>query len=241
MTATSDRSADNDPGAAPVRPARVALVSGDEITTRGLASILRQHREWFEFVTISSRDSAPIDLALYDPAMGGASSSDRLARLLADPRVRRVAIFTLDFDPSQAPRFMDQGVCAYLSKRMTGAEIVEALDRAASGALVFPGDASLAAGGSAPYGDELTAREVEVLRCIASGFSNVEIATTLNVSINSIKSYIKSCYRKIEVDTRSKAVLWALTHGLGGVEAHSGDTPAGESGPGESAGPGWEA
>ncbi|MCW2834681.1 MAG: hypothetical protein JWN68_2634, partial [Nocardioides sp.] len=38
----------------------------------------------------------------------------------------------------------------------------------------------------------------------------------------SIKSYIKSCYRKIEVDSRSKAVLWALTHGLSTVDDHAG-------------------
>ena len=49
---------------------------------------------------------------------------------------------------------------------------------------------------------------------IASGLANREIAEQTNLSINSVKSYIRGAYAKIEVTSRSQAVLWAIQHGL---------------------------
>ena len=63
----------------------------------------------------------------------------------------------------------------------------------------------------------LTQRELDVLGLIAGGRSNAEIAETLFVSINSVKTYIRGAYRKIGVERRAQAVLWAEQHGL--VEA----------------------
>lgn len=214
MTATQHKPAAHDPHAAPIAPLRIALVADDELSTRGVASILREHREHFQLVTMASRDSAPIDIALYDHALGGASRLDRLAELLSDARVRKVAIFTASFEPSRALEFTGQGACAYLSKSMTGAEIVDALKKVSAGQVVVPSHDK-----SALYGQVLTPREAQVLLHIASGLSNAEIANTLDVSINSVKSYIRACYRKIDVDSRSKAVLWALSHGLGGASS----------------------
>lgn len=60
----------------------------------------------------------------------------------------------------------------------------------------------------------MTSREAEVLALIAQGLSNDEIAKRAYVSINSVKSYIRTAYRKIGVQRRSQAVLWALEHGF---------------------------
>ena len=60
----------------------------------------------------------------------------------------------------------------------------------------------------------LTQRETEVLSMIASGKANRDIAEETNLSINSVKSYIRGAYSKIEVTSRSQAVLWAIQHGL---------------------------
>jgi DNA-binding CsgD family transcriptional regulator len=62
--------------------------------------------------------------------------------------------------------------------------------------------------------DGLTAREAEVVALITQGLSNTEIATRCYLSINSVKSYIRGAYSKIEVTSRSQAVLWAIQHGL---------------------------
>jgi len=53
-----------------------------------------------------------------------------------------------------------------------------------------------------------------VLGLVTAGLSNQEIASTLYLSINSVKTYIRSTYRKMGVATRSQAVLWAIQHGF---------------------------
>ena len=62
--------------------------------------------------------------------------------------------------------------------------------------------------------DFLTARERETLAHIATGKSNDDIARQMQISLNSVKSYIRSAYRKTGVQSRSQAVLWAVSHGL---------------------------
>jgi DNA-binding CsgD family transcriptional regulator len=70
-------------------------------------------------------------------------------------------------------------------------------------------------GGDWPGREEgLTPRESEVLALITQGMSNSEILERTRLSINSVKSYIRSCYRKIGVTSRSRAVLWGVDHGF---------------------------
>lgn len=63
----------------------------------------------------------------------------------------------------------------------------------------------------------LTHRETEILAMIASGASNLQIAELLRVSPNTVRSYVRSAYRKIGVDSRSRAVLWAVDNDLAWV------------------------
>lgn len=60
----------------------------------------------------------------------------------------------------------------------------------------------------------LTCREAQVVTLIAQGFTNEEIARQLYLSINSVKSYIRSAYRRIGVQRRSQAIVWAIESGL---------------------------
>jgi DNA-binding CsgD family transcriptional regulator len=60
----------------------------------------------------------------------------------------------------------------------------------------------------------LTERELDVLELITAGYSNDEIARRLFLSINSVKSYIRTGYRKIGATRRAQAVLWGVEQGL---------------------------
>nr|WP_272917777.1 LuxR C-terminal-related transcriptional regulator [Nocardioides flavescens] len=60
----------------------------------------------------------------------------------------------------------------------------------------------------------LTSRESEMVCLITSGLSNAEIARTLFLSINSVKTYIRTAYRKMGVASRSEAILWGIDHGF---------------------------
>ena len=82
-------------------------------------------------------------------------------------------------------------------------ELVAALARAADRSSA-PSDESSA----------LSERELDILALIASGLGNAEIGAELFLSLNTVKSYIRTAYRKIEVHSRSQAVLWAVDHDL---------------------------
>ena len=73
---------------------------------------------------------------------------------------------------------------------------------------------------SAPTPDEgrLTGRERQVLDLIARGLTNTEIAEATSLSINSVKSFIRSAYRKIGVEKREHAIAWAVDRGYGRPE-----------------------
>ena len=60
----------------------------------------------------------------------------------------------------------------------------------------------------------LTVREAEVLALITQGLSNAELADRTHLSINSVKTYIRSAYRRIGVRSRTEAVLWGVEHGF---------------------------
>ena len=83
--------------------------------------------------------------------------------------------------------------------------------------VILAGDHETSVGGAGDWPGRsagLSPREAEVLALIARGLSNQEICDRAHVSINSIKSYIRSAYRKIGVKSRTQAVLWALAHGF---------------------------
>lgn len=60
--------------------------------------------------------------------------------------------------------------------------------------------------------DGLSAREVDVLRLVARAYTNQEIADALFLSINTVKTYIRTAYRTIGVNRRTQAVVWAVLH-----------------------------
>ena len=62
--------------------------------------------------------------------------------------------------------------------------------------------------------DGLTDREAEILALITQGKSNAEVATLTYLSPNTVKSYIRTVYRKIDAGSRTQAVLWGIEHGF---------------------------
>lgn len=203
---------------APDKPVRVTLIADDELTSRGLSSMLREHSEQIELVRLTQSLTAPIDIALYDNAVTGPGSGPTLAQLLSDPRIRKVALFAWNFRPWTAADLVSQGAAAYLSKCLTTAELITALHAVHTnkGPTAQTANSRASMAYQAELGELLTHREAQTLTLISCGLSNTEIAATLNLSANTVKSYIRTCYRKIDVESRSQAVLWGLGHGFGG-------------------------
>lgn len=86
---------------------------------------------------------------------------------------------------------------------------------AARGPMALPAPAAPPSEQSAPtYPDDLTAREVEVLRWLAQGLTDAQIAEQLVVSPRTVSNHLTSIYRKIQVSSRSAATRYALEHHL---------------------------
>ena len=212
---------------------RVALVNDDEVVVRGIDAMLRNYSHRIEVVELvaGKQVSEPVDVALYDTFGMGQGNGTAVQRLVVSPRVKAVAVYTWNFQPWLTRDTLNQGVRGYLSKSLPAARLVEALCAIAAGQLVVSPSRvrSALVGGDWPGRAEgLTAREAEVLSLITMGLSNQEIAERTLLSLNSIKSYIRSAYRKIDVDSRSKAVLWGVEHGLRADRVRINGSPARE-------------
>jgi DNA-binding NarL/FixJ family response regulator len=105
-----------------------------------------------------------------------------------------------------------------LSKALPARELVAALEAIHGGDMVIsdpPFRARSSPGLNWPGRSEgLTDRESEILALITQGKSNAEVATLTYLSPNTVKSYIRTIYRKIEVASRTQAVLWGVRHGF---------------------------
>ena len=212
---------------------RVALVNDDEVVVRGVDAMLRNYSHRIEVVELvaGKQVSEPVDVALYDTFGMGQGNGTAVQRLVVSPRVKAVAVYTWNFQPWLTRDTLNQGVRGYLSKSLPAARLVEALCAIAAGQLVVSpsrGRSALVGGDWPGRAEGLTAREAEVLSLITMGLSNQEIAERTLLSLNSIKSYIRSAYRKIDVDSRSKAVLWGVEHGLRADRVRINGSPARE-------------
>ncbi|HEY5860293.1 MAG TPA: response regulator transcription factor [Actinomycetota bacterium] len=203
-------------------PVRVAVTNDFELVVAGLARMLEPFAERVSVVAQPVRGApvpSPVDVALFDTFGHPNSGYDEILRLRADPNVERVAVFTWDFDPKFLDRALGMGVTGYLGKNLSAAELVDALERVAAGERVVttnPATDRHAPPGRSWPGREtgLSERESEVLILIAEGLSNVEIATALHISVNSVKSHVRNGYRKLGVRTRAQAVRTVLERSM---------------------------
>jgi DNA-binding NarL/FixJ family response regulator len=203
-------------------PIRLAIVDDYEVVVRGLAEMLRPHAHDLEVVSVSATPlDREVDIALIDPSARTYDRADRpgLDALLADPRVGKVVVYSWSTDRAQAEDALQRGVAACLSKTISAADLVEALRKVHAGervaSVVAETPAPSPTGVTWPGREEgLTAREAEVIALITQGLSNQEIAERATLSINSVKSYIRTSYRKMGVTSRTNAVLWGLDHGF---------------------------
>ena len=198
---------------------RLAIVNDYEVVVHGLASMLRSYADRVEVVEVdaNTHPASSVDIALFDTFAQSFRDRARIARLVDDPLIGKVVVYTWSADDPAVPSTHVPGIAAYISKRLAAADLVTALERIHVGEpapLVDSGHGPLV-GGDWPGREEgLTARESEVLSLITQGYSNNDIVDTTMLSINSIKSYIRSAYRKIGVTSRSRAILWGIDHGF---------------------------
>ena len=117
---------------------RVALVNDDEVVVRGLDAMLRSYVNRVEVVELVAGKpvSNPVDVALYDTFGMGQGNSPAVKKLVENPHVRAVAVYTWNFQPWLTRETLNTGVRGYLSKSLPASRLVDALDAIASGQVV---------------------------------------------------------------------------------------------------------
>lgn len=165
---------------------------------------------------IALATSARPDVVLCDLRLGtGLDGIQATAALRAlDPAPAVLILTTFDRD-AEIVGAIEAGAAGYLLKEVGPEEIVDGIQRAASGEVVLAPDlASRVLKGMRSSRPRLTAREVEVLRLLATGETNKEIARALFVSEATVKSHLVHIFTKLGVDSRSRAVHVARESGL---------------------------
>lgn len=208
---------------------RVAIVNDHELVVRGLAAMLAGHSDIAVVeLDVGRSPRQAVDIVLYDTFANEQGNGAAVRALLSAPGRPRVVVYSWNTQPELVAQTLSNGVHGYLSKGLSSTELASALRRVAGGEVLGKELASGAGGsdaGRSEPGDGgegdwpgrsagLTAREAEMISLIAQGMSNQEIAAKAYLSINSVKSYIRSGYRRIGVDSRSKAVRWGIANGL---------------------------
>ncbi|MGZ4707605.1 MAG: LuxR C-terminal-related transcriptional regulator [Acidimicrobiales bacterium] len=201
-------------------PVRLALVDDYEVVLRGLAHMLAAFPDQVEVVEIEANDpvTVDVDIALYDTFAQSEVDRDGIDTVLANRHARRVVVYTWAFAPHLIELALEKGAAGYLSKTLSAAELVDALLTIHGGQVVISPDpvrARTIAGHDWPgRAQGLTERESEVIALITQGHSNGEIAELMYLSPSSIKMYVRSSYRKMNVSSRTQAVLWGLRNGF---------------------------
>lgn len=202
-------------------PIRVALVEDHAPLRNQLAQLIGE-APGFECVgafadaeaALTGLPAAAPDVVLMDiqlPKMSGVECVARLKDRLPDVPV---VMLTAYDDSETIFQALENGASGYLLKRTPPAELLRSIrDVRTGGAPMNSHIARLVVqsfhrrGSSPRPAENLTSREEEVLRLVAQGFINKEIADTLGISLETVRQHLKNCYAKLHVRTRTEAAM----------------------------------
>ena len=156
------------------------------------------------------------DVVVLDLNMPGGSSLTAIPKMLSDSPKTSVVVLTMQEDPAFAREALQAGALGYVLKEAADSELVEAVRMAAEGRTYLHPElgARIASEPPKPTGppDDLTDREVDILRLIALGHTNTEIAEQLFLSVRTVESHRARVQQKTGLTTRAELVRYALDH-----------------------------
>jgi two-component system response regulator NreC len=155
------------------------------------------------------------DVLILDINMPGGPSLKALPAMLEASPETNIVVLTMQSEPVFAREAMQAGVSGYILKEAADSELVHAVRLAADGKTYLQPElgAQIAAEPAGPP-DDLSDREVEILRLIALGHTNAEIAEQLYLSVRTVESHRAHIQQKLRKSKRSELVRYALERGL---------------------------
>ena len=226
--------------AKPAKKIRILVVDDHTLFRRGLTALLQRDPQ-FEVVGDAgdagqaqrSAQALRPDLILLDNHLPGVNGVDALPALIEAAPGVRVLMLTVSEDEHDLAAALRGGACGYLLKTIEGDALSAAIRRAINGESVVAEemtgklvaayrDAATPQPTPAPEPaapasrlDALSPREQEILRGIARGHGNKEIARTLGIAETTVKIHVQHILRKLDVSSRVHAAVMAAEHGLG--------------------------
>ena len=196
-------------------PVRVALAHECELVTRGFAEMLAPFAHRLVVVP-PGPDGYPedqVDLVLFDSLAATLTAAQRRDGARDARAEGRLVTYTWNPRPDLVQLALADGARGCLAKSLPGRDLVVALEAIHRGRIVVDCGTRASRGRVPARSTLLTPREAEVVSLITQGFDNFSIAREACLSINSVKTYIRTAYRKMGVTTRSQAVLWGVRNG----------------------------
>lgn len=201
--------------------AKVAVLSPDPVVVEGFTTMLGRHPDRVEVIELptSFEDLEP-DVVLYDVAALAEGVGVDLDELVKKTSSMVLAVGR-DLRPDLLSRALTAGADGFFPLGATEGELLAAVASAVTGWQAGdPGSdpvvgSSTSERRSRQLGADagLSTREARVLSLIAQGLTNDEIAAREFITVNTVKTYIRTAYRKLGVTSRSQAAVWAVRHG----------------------------
>jgi DNA-binding NarL/FixJ family response regulator len=215
----------------PVETIRVLIVEDHQVVADGLGLALSRD-DRIEVVGMATTVAEAVALAprvnpkvvLLDYHLPDGTGADAARAIRADCPDAAVVVLTADGSDDAMLASIESGVCGFLLKSQAAAQVVEAVHRAAEGEMLIPAGllAALIGRGRSKAqerparfpGDELTARETEVLLLMSEGLDNHAIAERLVISYATVRSHVQNVLDKLGAHSKLEAVARASERGL---------------------------
>ena len=202
-------------------PTRVQIVDDHFLFAEALGSVIRELSE-YDLVgiavtgpqAISMTQEMQPDVILLDYHLPGYTAEQLMPRLLNVSPESRVIILTSDTSQATLVKGIRAGVSGFLTKDRALDDVVQALGTVAGGGSVLT-DEQVAMGHDDPAdGNQLTQREIEILRLLARGKDTQAIAEDLTISSNTVRTHLQNIFAKLGAHSKLEAVALAGRRGL---------------------------
>lgn len=209
---------------------KILVADDHKLFRQGLISLMRTREDFIEIVGEAETGEDAVKMAeelhpdvilmdIYMPEMDGLQAAKEIRA-----RFPKIAIVMLTSSERDGHLYeaVKLGVAGYLLKSLDADELFDLLNGVVRGEIAMTrsmaGQMLKAVANRAVDSEKgeqaLTERELFVLRLVASGASNSEIAETLSISVNTVKSHLKNILDKLQLENRTQAATYAIKHGL---------------------------
>jgi two-component system response regulator NreC len=214
-----------------VEPIRIVLADDHGVVRSGLRMLLDSEGDFEVVAEASDIESARRYVRGHHPGvlvldlnMPGGSSLEAIPLIREESPDTQIVVLTMQQEPAFAREALGAGALGYVLKEAADDELVEAVRRAAVGESYLNPRLGARIASEPPPGppDSLSNREVDVLRLIALGHTNAEIAEQLYLSVRTVETHRSHIQQKLRLSTRAELVGYALERGLISTGADSG-------------------